>query len=69
MTAPDLAAIAAKLTPAQRRTVLAGELVYGPGYWPLRHALMDKGLVTVANQHAVLSQLGRQLRTYLRELA
>jgi hypothetical protein len=61
----DLATIAAKLTPAQRRTVLAGGLTYGPGYWPLRNALHDKGLLTTARNQPVLTPLGHKLRAHI----
>lgn len=67
--ATDFAAIAAKLTPAQRRAVLAGKIGngfdQGRGYWPLRHALLDKGLFTVANHRLALSLLGRELQAYI----
>lgn len=69
--ATDLLAIAAKLTPAQRRAVLAGKIGngfdQGRGYWPLRNALLDKGLFTIANHRLVPAALGRDLRAHLLE--
>lgn len=54
------------LTTAQRRTIAAGELRYGPGYWPLRSALVDKGLMITANREPVLTPFGRAVRAALR---
>jgi hypothetical protein len=63
----DLAAIAAKLTPAQHRAVLAGGPQYGPGYWPLLSAMVDKGLVISAGRQYVLSALGHKVQAFLTE--
>lgn len=65
--APDLDAIAAKLTAAQHRAVLAGGPKYGPGYWPLLSALVDKGLVGSAGFRYVLTPLGQRLQRHLQE--
>ena len=46
------------LTDAQRRTVRTGRLGMQPGYWPLRNALIDKGLMTTANRLPVLTPFG-----------
>ncbi len=66
MTTPDeIAAIARKLTAAQRRTILQQREPDGAGKWPLRHALVAKGL-TVAWPHSwTLTRLGQQVRAYL----
>jgi hypothetical protein len=64
--APDLDAIAAKLTAAQHRAVLAGG-PNGPGYWPLLSALVDKGLVGSAGYRYVLTPLGQRLQRHLQE--
>ena len=56
--------IAAGLTKAQRRTVLAGRLYFGRGYWPLYHSLIEKGLVQISFGHP-LTPIGHQVRTIL----
>lgn len=66
--APDhLALIAAKLTPAQRRAVLAGGPAMGPGFWPLRAALRHKGLLAPAFHSNALSELGIAVRAHLQK--
>jgi hypothetical protein len=66
--APDhLAAIADKLTPAQRRAVLAGGPRVGRGYWPLRAAMRQLGLLDPAFSSNTLSPLGRALRAHLQK--
>ena len=56
--------IAAGLTKAQQRTVLAGRLYFGRGYWPLYHSLVEKGLVEKMFGHP-LTILGQQARAIL----
>lgn len=53
------------LTPAQYRVMRAGGLTMKPGYWPLRAALIDKGLMTTANRELVLTPLGHALRALI----
>jgi len=65
--AADVAAAVARLTPAQRRTLLAGELRTGPGYWPLRTALIDKGLMTTAQRVPVFTAFGRAVQAELQK--
>jgi len=70
--APDIATLAACLTPAQRRAVLRGhpETILGErgrGYWLLTNALIDKGLIHRAGYRYVLTALGQQLRAHLQE--
>ncbi len=67
-------AVCAKLTVAQTRAVLRGTIGpnqwdRGPGYWPLRSALWDKGLFTTANLRDVLTPLGQAAQAHLRSLA
>lgn len=65
----DLDVTIAKLTPAQRRAVLAGKVgngfQRGPGYWPLRNALLDKKLFTLGGFKLVLTERGRQVQAVL----
>jgi hypothetical protein len=69
--APDIAILAARLTPAQRRAVLRGrpenELGNrGRGYWSLTNALIDKGLLHRAGYRYVLTPIGQQLQASLK---
>lgn len=57
------------LTPAQYRAMRAGGLAMKPGYWPLRTALIGKGLMTTANRELVLTPLGHALRALIRSAA
>ena len=59
---PDIAAIVAKLTPAQRRAVLTGEAL-GGGMWAVRNALARKGLFT--SMPFRITPLGEQVRAAL----
>lgn len=68
MTAsPNLSEIAAKLTPAQHRAVLAGGPSQGRGYWSVLNALLDKRIMTSAARRYVLSPLGKDLQAHLQE--
>lgn len=58
----DAHEIARGLTSAQRRAVLAGGVTYGPGYWPLRHAMRMKMLIDELNY---LTPLGVRVRAIL----
>lgn len=62
---------AARLTASQRHAVLAGRIGSGVGrgrgYWPLKHALMDKQLFTVANGCDVLTAWGQMVQRVLIE--
>jgi len=68
MTDPQIAEIAAGLTVAQRRTMRDNyDLLFtrdGRGMWPLRNALVDKGL---ADARYRLTPLGQQVVAYLKE--
>jgi hypothetical protein len=68
MTDPQIAEIAAKLTAAQRRTMRDTRDVLftrdGRGIWPLRNALVDKGL---ADARYPLTPLGQSVAAYLKE--
>ena len=57
------------MTAAQRRTVAAGRLDMQPGYWPLRAALIEKGLMTSANRLPVLTPFGCACQAQLRRQA
>lgn len=59
-------ALVGTLTMAQRRAVRTGRLVRGRGYWPLRHALWEKGLFTTAALTDVLTPLGHEVQAELR---
>lgn len=65
-TEADVAEALRTLTAAQRRTVRAGRLDMQPGYWPLRTALIGKGLMTTANRLPVLTPLGRAVQEAMR---
>ena len=65
-TAEDVAQALRTMTPAQRRTVKAGRLDRQPGYWPLLHALYDKGLMTSANRLPVLTPFGKAVQAALK---
>ncbi len=54
------------MTAAQRRTVKAGRLDMKAGYWPLLHALYDKGLMTSANRLPVLTPFGKAVQAALK---
>jgi hypothetical protein len=54
--------IAKKLTKAQRRAVMKGIVPCGRGYWPLRHAMLGKGLINLTD---FLSPLGLAVRQIL----
>ena len=53
------------LTSAQYRAVRVGGLMMGRGYWPLRNALIDKGLMFTANLQPVLTPLGNAVRALI----
>jgi len=65
-TEADIEAALRTLTAAQRRTVRAGTLDMRPGYWPLRAALIDKGMMTTANRLPVLTPFGRAVQARIR---
>lgn len=65
-TEADIEAALRTMTDAQRRTVHAGVLDMRPGYWPLRSALIDKGLMTTANRLPVLTPFGRAVQARIR---
>lgn len=58
--------IARGLTKAQRRSVLAGRVSYGSGYWPLYNAMRDKGLITNMMGNT-LTPLGLAVRNHIQE--
>ncbi|MDE2595966.1 MAG: hypothetical protein KGL44_03715 [Sphingomonadales bacterium] len=69
-TAPvpgEAEALLPRLSPAQYRAVRDGKLVYGPGYWPLKHALWARGLFTTANRYDVLTRLGEEVQALIRK--
>jgi len=63
-TVEQVAAIAKNLTKAQRKIILLGHLHFGRGYWPLYHALTNKGLVITMFGHP-LTPLGLSVRAHL----
>lgn len=64
MTTPhDPAAIAARLTDAQRRWLRAGVQPSGMGKWPVQNALVDKGLAQTFPYR--LTPLGLAVRHHL----
>lgn len=64
--APDPAAIAARLTKAQREAVLRATAPDGPGMWPCRNALTRDGLFT-GFAGTVITPLGLSVRAILKD--
>jgi len=63
----NLAQLAKRLTPPQRRAVLQGGPRFGRGYWPLQNSLSALGLTEPAWPTDTLSPLGRALRAHLQK--
>ena len=66
--APELDALVAGLTPAQRRAVRNGGVAFGRGYWAVCQALIEKGLFTSANRIIVRTGLGNAAALRLQEI-
>lgn len=64
MSVAEISYTAERLTSAQRRWVLNGEPFNRAGYWPLRHAMIGKGLIDGNNQ---LTSFGLAVRRHIRE--